>query len=164
MRLFARRPSTVEELVQEVFAEAYFSLGGYRGKGAFAAWLGQIATRVGYRYWKKKRRSAEASRDDGWWRQLAQHKVEEFDADLAGRLIHALLERLPPRDRLVLLLVYVEGHSIDEAARLAGWTRTMTKVQAFRARRKLRALFAELGIDNAQAAYESAEEVLRERN
>ena len=78
-------------------------------------------------------------------------------------MVQALLDRLPPRDRLVLLLVYVEGHNVDDAAKLAGWSKTMTKVQAFRARRKLRALFAELGIDNAQAARESTEDILRER-
>ncbi len=39
----------------------------------------------------------------------------------------------------------------------------MIKVQAFRARGKLRALFAEMGIDNVQAACESTEDVLRER-
>jgi DNA-directed RNA polymerase specialized sigma24 family protein len=56
--------------------------------------------------------------------------------------------------------LYIEGHSVDEAARLAGWSKTMMKVQAFRARRKLRALFAELGIDSAWAACESIEDVL----
>jgi hypothetical protein len=39
----------------------------------------------------------------------------------------------------------------------------MVKVQAFRARRKLRAFFAELGIDSAQAAGESSEDILHER-
>ena len=163
MRLFAGDSTTVEELVQEVFVEAYYSLAKFRGEGEFAAWLTQIATRVGYRYWKRRRRNAETSRDDDWWRQLARHKVEELDPTAASRLVHALLDRLPPRDRLVLLLIYVEGHSVDEASRLAGWSKAMIKVQAFRARRKLRAFFAELGIENAQAACESTEDVLRER-
>ncbi|HEY2839664.1 MAG TPA: RNA polymerase sigma factor [Pirellulales bacterium] len=162
MRLFANDPAAVEELVQEVFVEAYFSLSRYR-EGNFPGWLTQIATRVGYRYWKKTRRRAESGRDDQWWRQLAQSKVEALDSATVARLVRALLDRLPPRDRLVLLLVYIEGHSMDEAARLAGWSKTMVKVQAFRARRKLRAFFAELGIDSAQAAGESSEDILHER-
>jgi len=163
MRSFARDPAVIEELVQEVFVDAYYSLRGYRGEGAFPAWLAQIATRVGYRYWKRRRRKTEAGRGDDWWRQLAQKNDEEADPAAAAQLVQALLDRLPPRDRLVLLLVYVEGHNVDDAAKLAGWSKTMTKVQAFRARRKLRALFAELGIDNAQAARESTEDILRER-
>ena len=94
---------------------------------------------------------------------MAQSKVEQLDAVAVARLVRALLDRLPPRDRLVLLLLYVEGHSLDEAATLAGWSKTMTKVQAFRARRKLHAFFAELGIDNARTASESIGDVLRER-
>ncbi len=163
MRLFDRNPAVVEELVQDVFVDAYFSLAGYRGEGEFAAWLSRIATRVGYRYWKKKRRSTETSRDNDWWRQVAENKVEELDSVAVSRLIHALLDRLPPRDRLVLLLVYVEGHSLDEAARITGWSKTMVKVQAYRARRRLRALFAEMGIDSPRAACESTEDILNGR-
>jgi RNA polymerase sigma-70 factor (ECF subfamily) len=44
------------------------------------------------------------------------------------------------RDRLVLMLIYLEGCSVAEAAEATGWSRTMVKVQAHRARRRLRAL------------------------
>ena len=112
---------------------------------------------------EKKQPSQESSRNDDWWRHLAQDKVDVLDPAGVARLVRALLDRLPPRDRLVLVLVYIEGHSIDEAARLAGWSKTMVKVQAFRARRKMRAFFAELGIDNTQAAGALTEDVLHER-
>ena len=163
MRLFARQPAVIEELVQEVFVEAYYSLNSFRAEGAFAAWLTRIATRVGYRYWKQRRRIKEVAREDGWWREVGQQEIDRLDPSQAAQLVHRLLDRLPPRDRLVLLLIYVEGHSVDEAARLAGWSKTMVKVQAFRARRKLRALFAELGIDSVRTALESAGEKSNER-
>ena len=35
MRLFARHPAVVDELVQDVFVDAYFSLSRYRGDGEF---------------------------------------------------------------------------------------------------------------------------------
>ena len=54
--------------------------------------------------------------------------------------MHALLARLPPRDRLVLTLIYLDGCSVAEAAELTGWSQTMTKVQAHRARKKLKKL------------------------
>ena len=40
------------------------------------------------------------------------------------------------RDRLVLTLLYLEERSVAEAAEMAGWSQTMVKVQAFRARGK----------------------------
>jgi RNA polymerase sigma-70 factor (ECF subfamily) len=164
MRLFAREPAVIEELVQEVFVNAYFSLNGFRGEGVFDAWLARIATRVGYRYWKRsRRRRDEVNRDGDWWQALAEQRIHDLDPTAAGRLVHDVLGRLPPRDRLVLLLLYVEGRSTAEAARLAGWSRTMIKVQAYRARRKLRALFADLGIDSVPTAIEAAEKVSHER-
>jgi RNA polymerase sigma-70 factor, ECF subfamily len=160
MRLFARDPAIIEELVQEVFVNVYFSLAGFRGEGAFDAWLARIATRVGYRYWKtSRRRKSEVNCGDDWWQGLAEQRIDELDPRAAERLVQDLLGRLPPRDRLVLLLVYVEGHSTAEAARLAGWSQTMTKVQAFRARRRLRALFGKLGISGVRTAIEAAAEI-----
>jgi RNA polymerase sigma-70 factor (ECF subfamily) len=163
MRLFTRDPAIIEQLVQDVFVDAYFSLNGFRGEGALAAWIGRIATRVGYRYWKQNRRKNEVPREDHWWRELAEQEVDNLDPTAANRLVHSLLETLPPRDRLVLVLMYVDGRSVDEAAQLAGWSKTMIKVPAFRARRKLRALFAGLGINSVQAAFELSQDVVHER-
>jgi len=50
------------------------------------------------------------------------------------------LEKLAPRDRLVLTLLYLESRSVAEAADLAGWSETMVKVQAHRARKRFRKL------------------------
>src|SRR5580700_2723197 len=98
MRLFTRDPAIVEQLVQDVFVDAYFSLSGFRGEGALSAWIGRIATRVGYRYWKRTRRSNEVARDDHWWRELAEQDVDNLDPTAARQLVHSLLEQLPHRD------------------------------------------------------------------
>lgn len=143
---FTRDPNVREELIQEVFVEAYFSLSGFRGDGKFEHWLKRIATRVGYRYWKKRERHRRQMQlPDESWTAMAHREETEIEANEAGRLVHSLLERLPPRDRLVLTLLYLQGHSVTEAAELAGWSRTMVKVQAFRARRKMQKLLKEGG-------------------
>ncbi len=54
--------------------------------------------------------------------------------------VAAALEQLAPRDRLVLTLLYLESRSVAEAADLAGWSETMVKVQAHRARKRFRKL------------------------
>ena len=48
---FTRDRTTLEELVQETFVEAYLSLRSFRPDGSFPAWLRTIAVRCGYRYW-----------------------------------------------------------------------------------------------------------------
>lgn len=144
MRRFSRQPSTVEELVHDVFVEAFTSLGSYRFHAPFLHWLRKIAVRRGYRYWKHKARAKSAV-------SLAEirdgtDRLTSGDASSATRasdLLGDLLERLAPRDRLVLTLLYWDECSVAEAASLAGWSQAMVKVQAFRARIRLRQLIEE---------------------
>ncbi|WP_320042103.1 sigma factor [uncultured Desulfobacter sp.] len=45
MRRFTRDPVMLEELVQDVFVQAYLGLRGYRAHASFIHWLGRIATK-----------------------------------------------------------------------------------------------------------------------
>ena len=134
---FTRDRGVLEELVQEVFVQAYFSLGRYEGRAPLAHWLSRIAVRVGYRHWKRKARQAsdglaEAHRDDG-----QATAAETLEAQEAAELVHAALAELGPADRLVVTLMHLEQRSVRETAELTGWTRAAVKVRALRARRRL---------------------------
>ncbi|HVX86836.1 MAG TPA: RNA polymerase sigma factor [Phycisphaerae bacterium] len=135
---FSRDPLVIEELVQEVFVEAWFALPRYRAEAPFEHWLHRIAVRVGYQFWK--RRDRERRRAAALEAHAQESSASAPLADDSGPEAVALLEKLPPRDRLALTLLYVEGRSVKEAARLAGWSPIMLKVQAHRARAKLRRL------------------------
>src|SRR5690606_41728468 len=56
---YSRDPQIVEELGQEVFVEAYGGLRNYHARAPFLHWLRRIATRVGYRHWKRKSRDRD---------------------------------------------------------------------------------------------------------
>lgn len=141
MRRFSRQPAVLEELVHDVFVEAFTSLPSYRSHAPFLHWLRKIAVRRGYRYWKCKARenstvSLMEIRDRLGSLELGDMSCETGAADVLGDL----LDRLSPRDRLVLTLLYWDGCSVAEAANLAGWTQVMVKVQAHRARNRLKQL------------------------
>lgn len=145
----SRQKADCEQLVHEVFVEAYLSLKAYKGRAPFLHWLRRIATRVGYRYWKQQarlRRQSGVPIQD-WHRSV--EPANNDSAEAAATLVHGLLAELPPRDRLVLTLVYLEGCSIAEAAELSGWSQTMVKVQAHRARKKLKKLLDDRQIDES---------------
>ena len=145
---FTRDKAEHEALVQDVFVEAYLSLAGFRGDAPFSHWLARIATNVGYKFWKDKSRSAV---NNGVpieeWAQAAATDPDELEAAQAAEVLHGILERLPPRDRLVLTLRYLEDLSVDETAERTGWTRTMVKVQAWRARQKLKRFLEQAGLE-----------------
>jgi RNA polymerase sigma-70 factor (ECF subfamily) len=139
---FSRDRREHEELVEDVFVEAYMSLNTYRRKAPFEHWLARIATRVGYRYWKRTARNRACK---GFslkeWEQVADNTIaKETSPGEAAAFLHGLLSQLPARDRLVLTLRYIDECSIAETAGRTGWSQTMVKVQTWRAMKKLKSM------------------------
>jgi RNA polymerase sigma-70 factor (ECF subfamily) len=145
---FTRDAVQHQELVHDVFVEAFLSLKTYKGRAPLEHWIARIATNVGYRYWKHQAKDrARHMLPLEEWDQLPFDDPETADPKKAADLLDAVLDRLPPRDRLVLMLRYVENLSVEETAEQTGWTQTTVKVQAWRARKKLKALFEKAGLE-----------------
>ena len=143
---FFRQREQVEEVVQESFAKAFFALGEFGGgrDASFAAWLARIAFNVSYDELRRQKRRPEGALED-LTEEEAAHLAERLrggpDAEGAAvsrDLAAKLLARLSPEDRLVLVLLDVEGLSVAEIAGLLGWGGSKVKVRAHRARAHLR--------------------------
>lgn len=140
---FTRDPLVLEELVQDTFVEAYFSLHRFRKGAPFFPWLRVIATRVGYRSWRRAKRDLEKET------LLAQMAVpfangaSSNPSETADYVYH-MLAQLPAKERLILTLQYLEGFSTQEIAEQMGWSVTLAKVRAFRARKHLRAFLSKM--------------------
>jgi RNA polymerase sigma-70 factor (ECF subfamily) len=131
-----RDPSTVEELVQDVFVLAWRALSDFRGDAQVSTWLHRIAVNAVLEH---RRRSARRERrvtlaDD---LDLLGASTPAPDAGLDMDL-RAALETLPPGARAVFLLHEVEGYTHEEIAEMTGVTAGTCKTQLFRARRLLR--------------------------
>lgn len=136
---FTRDPAQCEELVQQVFVEAYFSLKTYRGDAPLLHWLRRIATRTGYRFWRDRAKDpVEAALPEDFLEQIEAVGDDKIDPAEAAAILDALLARLPADDRLVLTLMYFEDVSTKEIAERMGWSRAKVKTQALRARRRIR--------------------------
>jgi len=145
---FSRDRRELEELVHDVFVEAYVSLKSFKATAPFSHWLNRIATRVGYRLWKKQKRRSEHETPLQDWDQLLQDdRPETWAPREAAEMLHSMLAQLRPRDRLVLTLMYLDELSVNEIAERTGWSKTMVKVQVHRARKRLKVLMVNLGID-----------------
>jgi RNA polymerase sigma-70 factor (ECF subfamily) len=137
---FTRDPAQCEELVQQVFVEAYFSLKTYRGDAPLLHWLRRIATRTGYRFWRKKAREPRkmALPQSDSIERIAIRNEDRIDPSEAAAVLHALLARLPAPDRLVLTLMYFEDCRTKQIAERMGWTQAKVKTRALRARRRIK--------------------------
>jgi len=137
---FTRDPGQCEELVQQVFVEAYFSLKTYRGDAPLLHWLRKIASRTGYRFWREKAKEpVEMTLSDSEaLERMEAAREQDVDSAEAAALLHALLARLPADDRLVLTLMYFEDCGTKEIAERMGWSRAKVKTKSLRARRKIK--------------------------
>jgi RNA polymerase sigma-70 factor (ECF subfamily) len=146
---FFHQRSLVEEAAQEVFLKAFTELDSYEGRGSMEGWLTRITTNTCLNLLRSAKRRPELTVSDltedqtDWLdRNLAdaataQHQASERSlvaADLAGRV----LQTMAPEDQLVLTMIDGGDASVKDVVETTGWSESKVKVQAFRARRRMR--------------------------
>ncbi|HEY6189410.1 MAG TPA: sigma-70 family RNA polymerase sigma factor [Pyrinomonadaceae bacterium] len=146
---YFRQRELVEEAAQEVFLKAYTQLDSFEGRGSMEGWLTRITTNTCLNILRSSKRKpvltvSDLTEDESTWLddKLAgtaaeRHQSSERSlvaADLAGRV----LETMSADDQLVLMLIDGEDTPVKEVAEMTGWSVSKVKVQAFRARRKMR--------------------------
>jgi RNA polymerase sigma-70 factor, ECF subfamily len=138
------RKEDVEDVAQQSFVKAYFSLKRFDQRAAFTTWLYKITVNECWDLLRKKKvrplvYEAELSEEQA--RQYAGERASS-GPDIRDRLanqqlVGRLLEGLDQRDRLMLILKEVEGFSIDEIAEIMELNGNTVKVRLFRARRRI---------------------------
>jgi RNA polymerase sigma-70 factor (ECF subfamily) len=146
---FFRRREQAEEAAQEIFLKAFTELAGFEGRGSFEGWLTRIATNTCLNILRGQKRrpeltAADLTEDEGAWLDskmsdaaTERHRAAER-ATVAADLTDRVLDTMSPDDRLALTLVDGEELSVKEVAEMTGWSESKVKVQAFRARRRMR--------------------------
>ena len=143
------------DALQEALVSAFRRAGSYRGEAAVTTWLHRIVVNACLD--RVRRRQARP------WEPLPedQDRVAELAGDPvddpAGRLeqrtaVLAALRQLSPEQRAAIVLVDMEGYSVDEAAGVLGCAPGTVKSRCARGRARLLPLLAPLRDDGAPAA------------
>ena len=141
-----RRREDVEDVAQQVFVKAYFSLKRLDQRAAFSTWLYKITVNECWDMLRKKKVRPlvyEADLSEEQARQVISSAQKGKDVpDISERLearqrVERLLDGLDERDRLMLILKEVEGFSIEEIAEVLDLNANTVKVRLFRARRRV---------------------------
>lgn len=141
-----RRREDVEDISQQVFVKAYFSLKRFDQRAAFSTWLYKITVNECWDLLRKKKVRPlvyEADLSEEQARQVtAAEEKNGGGPDISERLqarerVDRLLEDLDERDRLMLVLKEVEGFAVEEIAEVLGLNANTVKVRLFRARRRI---------------------------
>jgi RNA polymerase sigma-70 factor (ECF subfamily) len=141
-----RRREDVEDIAQQVFVKAYFSLKRFDQRAAFSTWLYKITVNECWDLLRKKKVRPLLYESD-----LSEEQAQQFSAaerldsgtqDVSDKLqaqqqVENLLQGLDERDRMMLILKEVEGFAIEEIAQILDLNANTVKVRLFRARRRI---------------------------
>ncbi len=141
------------DLLQEVFAKAFRSINGFRGKSSFYTWVHSIAVNMTINFLKKRGRRFQMSLDDV---DLNIQNDKEFieltassspvrEADL-GELQLKLNEsmlKLSPEHRAVVTMFDIQGMPHAEISKILGVSEGTVRSRLFYAHRQLQAYLEE---------------------
>ncbi len=136
-----------EDLTAQVFMQAYRAAAQFRGEGAsYRAWLFRIAHNTLVTYRRVSRRipvpmpKIPDIPDDG-----ADPASGAADRELRV-IVRSLVDELPPADRELLELRYVEGLAPQEIAQVTGASDGSIRVRIHRLLKRLRPRLIERGV------------------
>jgi len=152
VRAHLPRRISEEDLVQMIFIKVFHKLNQYTGRMPLEHWISRIAVNTCLNALKAEKIRPEWRLGDfseeiaAGIEKLAATEVDTAttdDFDLAKKLVTELIAQLSPEDRLVITLLHLEEKSVEEIHALTGWSRSATKVRAFRARAKMKKMLNE---------------------
>lgn len=149
-RLTSNR-TLARELVQETYLSAWKSISGLKDQDKMRGWLFAILRNQYSKLIRKEARSAQTTE------HLDAVAVYEKPVDPTKKVVQSAIEQLDENHKLPLLLVSMEGMSVEQAAAALGIPRGTVLSRLHRAREKLKRILirdpanAELFIlDNAR--------------
>jgi RNA polymerase sigma-70 factor, ECF subfamily len=141
-----RRREDVEDIAQQVFVKAYFSLKRFDQRAAFSTWLYKITVNECWDLLRKKKVRPLVYESDLSEEQARQFDSPERNANAAPdtsdtlearEYVDHLLAGIDERDRMMLILKEVEGFAVEEIAQMLELNANTVKVRLFRARRRI---------------------------
>jgi RNA polymerase sigma-70 factor (ECF subfamily) len=142
---FAGNHHDAEDLVQEVFLNAYRAIASFRGDSSFETWLRRIMVNSFLNYKRKTVRRPEISAEET--EIIPATEPSAYRLALVGQIL-GRLDEIPPRQRLMFLMRHQEGLTSQEIAAHFGTTVGTVKKTVFRVVDLLRREFAQRENEN----------------
>ncbi len=148
-----RRTEDARDVYQEAFLKIYRNLHRFRFECSFYTWLYRVVTNVCLDHMRRRNSRPEdqapeaAAESDGVSADFFDRQKERrvtadperhlMDKEIGGQ-IHAALQMLSPRERVVFELKHYQGLKLRAIGEVLGTTEETVKNSLFRATRKLR--------------------------
>lgn len=125
-----------DDVAQEAYIKAYLSCDSFRDPEKFNAWI----FRIGYTTFLNHKRSEKQFADYDEATTIAS--PEATDSGFRYQELYAALNRLTDKERISVLLFYIQGYSIKEIAEIEEVSQEAVKQHLSRGRNHLRNLLS----------------------
>jgi RNA polymerase sigma factor (sigma-70 family) len=146
VRAHRPRRTAEEDLCHMNFIKVFQKFSQISGKVPLEHWVSRIAVNTCLNQIESERirpevRHADLSEEEQAVVENLASSSEEIAPDqrfASRQLVEHLLAALKPVERLAIDLLYLQGRSVEEIRKITGWSATLIKVRAFRARQKMK--------------------------
>ncbi len=146
------------DLMQDIWAKAYRSIVGFRGKSSFYTWIHSIGVNMSINFLKKRNRRRHLSLDDvdaniqndKEFIELTASSTPVRDADLAElqKRLNESMQRLSNDHRAVVTMFDIQGMPHAEIAKILGTSEGTVRSRLFYAHRQLQNFLTEFHSNN----------------
>ncbi|MBU0475444.1 MAG: sigma-70 family RNA polymerase sigma factor [Bacteroidetes bacterium] len=130
-----------EEALQDSFLKVFNSLSDFRAESKFSTWFYRVVYNTALTIISSKKRKIimeMSSVDDHY--DLGDDDKIYSETENYHEYIFKLVDKLPVRNALVIILFYIDGLSLNEISKVLGISLVNTKVLLHRSRNALRDL------------------------
>jgi RNA polymerase sigma-70 factor (ECF subfamily) len=152
VRTHLPRRDDEKDLVQEILIKTFAKLHQYKGDAPLSHWVSRLALttcldRLRAQKIRPEIRRADLTPDesdafDTSW--LSGSSPDARSAIAARDVVDKILSSLGPEDRSLILMVDLEGRSLQEVSETTGWSISKIKMRLFRIRPQLRQMITKL--------------------
>ena len=128
-----------EDMLQEVFVDAFSKLKSFRYESSFGAWLKRITVNKCINHIKKRRADLMLCDDlSAFEKYKDTGENKDSDLQLSVEKVHKALTLLPDGSRIIFSLYALEGYDHSEISQIMNISESTPKSQYLRAKRKLK--------------------------
>lgn len=139
LRRMLKDEMDAEEALQDSFLKVFNSLKDFREESKFSTWFYKIVYNTALTIIAKKKRQVEKqmlSIDEEF--DLSDENEVYSTSNDAKQFILKMVDKLPPRNAIVVILFYIDNFSLDEISKVLDISIVNTKVLLHRSRNSLR--------------------------
>ena len=129
---------SAQELFQDVFLKIYRRLSSFNHRSSFYTWAYRIAVNMSLNHLKSQSSRRETQLEPSQWESMPSAGNDNKDAVFLQEATRAAIQKVPPRQRAVLVMRIYDGMDYATVARTLGCSEGAAKANFHFAMQKLR--------------------------